>query len=95
MAGSGRSLSPKMIGPRRAELAAMLRQGERSAGTKPPAELAGAYALMTQAARQMAADGLTPAQQAMAMARVRENLAQAVETGKLAEALPQQRGPER
>lgn len=45
----------------------------------------------------MAADGLTSAQQAVAMARVRENVAKAVEAGKLAEAeaLPKQRGPER
>jgi hypothetical protein len=80
---------------RRELLGAVVRELEPAAAVKAYPGLAGAYDVLAKAGRQMAADGLTPAQQAVAMARVRENVAQAVETGKLAETLPQQRGPER
>lgn len=80
---------------RRELLGAVVRELEPAAGVKAYPGLAGAYDVLAKAGQQMAADGLSPAQQAVAMARVRENVAQAVETGKLAEALPQQRGPER
>lgn len=80
---------------RRELLGAVVRELEPAAALKAYPGLAGAYDVLAKAGQQMAADGLTPAQQAVAMARVQENVAQAVETGKLAETLPQQRGPER
>ena len=80
---------------RRELLGAVVRELEPAAGVKAYPGLAGAYDVLAKAGQQMAADGLSPAQQAVAMARVRENVAQAVESGKLAEALPAQRGPER
>lgn len=88
----------------RRELAAeIFRHVEPSEAVKQHPELAGAYGLVAAIAKQTQADGMTPAQQTTVLARVRSNIAQAIERD---EPLPEvqikselskdrQRGPER
>jgi cell filamentation protein len=85
-------LLPDVVRPLRAMAFEELPEAE---AVKAHPELASAYAVLAQASRQMAADGLNTEQRDAAISRVRENVAKALEAGQVPGQPEEQRGPER